>query len=315
MPVITACSTLAFSLSSLETALRHISGYGFSKVEISDQVTHSKHFQEDSVDPYAVKKLLDKYFLKPVCANVAICIVHDKIVHEVVNPEGGSSSAETEEIQKAKQYLSSHKLHKPEDTRDFDKRVVRLIDNAAITGIPQVCVHTGRRLEVEDLDAEIIAGAEAIDRAAEYARRKNIRVLVEMPHVWNIYSDMEKTLRVFSLMKSDNAGVLIDSTHWHTSGYNLEEYVSVLGDRLWHIHLRDAAGQDGSSRGYELEKTPGRGEVNFAYLGEILDKYGYTGEVTLETEYKNYSNPEEVDAENFFALEYLKTVGWEVALK
>lgn len=315
MPVITACSTLAFSLSSLETALRHISGYGFSKVEISDQVTHSKHFQEDSVDPYEVKKLLKKYSLKPVCANVAICIVHDEVVHEVVNPEGSSSSAETAEIRKAKQYLSSHKLHRPEDARDFDERVVNLIDNAEVAGIPQVCVHTGRRLEVEDLDAEIIAAAKAIDRAAEYARTKNIRVLVEMPHVWNIYSDMEKTMRVFSLLTSDNAGVLIDSTHWHTSGYDLEKYVSVLGDRLRHIHLRDAAGRDGSAQGYELEKTPGRGEVDFAFLGEILDKYSYRGEITLETEYKNYSSPEEVDTENLFALEYLKTVGWEVALR
>ncbi|RKX81196.1 MAG: hypothetical protein DRP60_01295 [Spirochaetes bacterium] len=314
MPVITACSTLAFSLSNLETALKHISGYGFAKVEISDQVTHSKHFQEDSVDPHEVKKLLEKYSLKPVCANVAICIVHDEIVHTLVRPAGSLSSAETDEIQKAKQYLSFHKFHIPEDVQDFHRRVVTLIDNAAIAGIPQVCVHTGRRLDVENLDAEIIGAAKAIDRAAEYARSKNIRVLVEMPHVWNLYSDMEKTMRIFSLLTSDNAGVLIDSTHWHTSGYNLEKYVSVLGDRLWHIHLRDAAGKDGGRQSYELEKTPGRGEVDFAFLGEILDKYGYHGEVTLETEYKNYRDPGEVDSENLFALEYLKTAGWEVSL-
>jgi len=312
MPTITACSTLAFSLSNLETALVHISGYGFKKVELSDQVTHSKHFSAESADPYAVKKLLAKYSLEPVCANVAICIVNAEITGKAVSPAGSRSSSETEEIQKAKQYLSHHRLHIAAEAEDFYRIVTRLIDNAAIVGIPRVCVHTGRRNEIENLDAEIEAAARVIDRAAEYARSQNIEVLVEMPHVWNIYYDVEKAKRVFALLKSDNAGVLIDSTHWHTSGYDLEDYVSFLGDRLRHIHLRDAAGKDSSSGNYELEKTPGRGDVDFAYLGEILDKYNYRGEVTLETEYKNYKDPSEVDRENLFALNYLESKGWGV---
>jgi len=312
MPRITACSTLAFSLSTLETALAHISGYGFKKVELSDQVTHSKHFSAESVDPYAVKKLLTKYSLAPVCANVAICIVNDEITGKAVRPAGSISSSETEEIQKAKQFLSWHRLHLTSEAEDFYRRVVVLIDNAAIAGIPRVCVHTGRKNEIEDLDAEIEAAARVIDRSAEYARLKNIEVLIEMPHVWGIYYDVEKAKRVFSLLTSDNAGVLIDSTHWHTSGYDLEDYVSFLGDRLRHIHLRDAAGKTSSSGTYELEKTPGRGDVDFSYLGEILDKYNYSGEVTLETEYKNYKNPSEVDKENLFALNYLESKGWGV---
>jgi len=78
--------------------------------------------------------------------------------------------------------------------------------------------------------------------------------------------------------------------------------------------LRDAAGRDIPSGDYKLEMTPGRGEVDFARLGETLDKYGYQGEVTLETEYKNYSSPEEVDEENRFALAYLKRMGWNITV-
>ena len=61
MATITAASTLAFSLSPLEVALEHISTYGFSKVELSDQVTHSQHYGVDSVDPLEVKRLLSRY--------------------------------------------------------------------------------------------------------------------------------------------------------------------------------------------------------------------------------------------------------------
>ena len=51
--------------------------------------------------------------------------------------------------------------------------------------------------------------------------------------------------------------------------------------------------------------------MDFAKLGEALDTHGYRDEVTLETEYKNYASPAEVDAENRFALEFLRSVGWQ----
>ena len=63
MPKVTACSTLSFALSSLEAALEHIAGYGFERVEISDQLTHSKHFSTDvsrAVDPEHVRRLFEK---------------------------------------------------------------------------------------------------------------------------------------------------------------------------------------------------------------------------------------------------------------
>jgi len=131
-----------------------------------------------------------------------------------------------------------------------------------------------------------------------------------MPHVWDIYYDIDTSKKMLDSLKSNNIGVLIDSTHWHVSGYDIDSYLDFLGDRLWHIHLRDAAGKDSSSGNYELEKTPGKGEVDFAKLAKSLDKHGYNGSVTLETEYKNYKNVEEVDVENRYALQYLKSVGW-----
>ena len=44
MPRVTACSTLTFALSSLQTALEHIARYGFDQIEIADMLTHTKHF-------------------------------------------------------------------------------------------------------------------------------------------------------------------------------------------------------------------------------------------------------------------------------
>jgi len=310
---ITAVSTLAFSLSPLEVALEHISAYGFSKVELSDQVTHSRHYGVDSGNSLEVKRLLNRYSLEPIAANACVNAVFD--TGEWSRPKvpvEQQSGAETEEIREAKKQLIYLKLHDKQEAVVYIDRARRLINKAKVTGIPKVCLQGGRTTQIENVADELKAAAEVIDGLAAYARGCGIKILLEMPHVWDLYYDVEQSKRMLSYLRSDNVGVLIDSTHWHTSGYDLEDYVRFLGDRLWHIHLRDAAGKDTPAGAYLLEKTPGRGEIDFAGLGETLDKYDYRGEVTLETEYKNYTSPKEVDAENRFALAYLESVGWNI---
>ncbi len=318
MATVTACSTLAFSLSSLETALQHISSYGFDRVEISDQLTHSKHFSTDAsrpVDPEEVRVLLAKYSLSPVVANCTLATFYTSQPGLDRSPVEQQSAAETEEIRRAKQDLAVYKLHEKDQAEAYRLRARKHIDNATIAGIDMVCLEAGRRTQIEDVNRELKAAAEVIDEMAEYARESGIKILLEMPHVWDLYYDADKSKQMLSYLESDNVGVVLDSTHWHTSDYDIDDYVRFLQDRLWHIHLRDAAGKDSSAGDYELEKTPGRGEVDFALLGQTLDKYGYRGNVTLETEYKNYEDVAEVDCENAFAIEHLKSVGWEVALR
>ena len=50
-------------------------------------------------------------------------------------------------------------------------------------------------------------------------------------------------------------------------------------------------------------------------MGQTLDKYGYLGNVTLENESKNYDDVDEVDSENDFDKEHVKSVGWKIALR
>ena len=80
------------------------------------------------------------------------------------------------------------------------------------------------------------AAAKVIDVQAEYARTAGIKILLEMPHVWDLYYDVDRSKQMLSYLKSDNVGVTQDSTHWHTSGYDIDDYVRFLQDRLWHIH-------------------------------------------------------------------------------
>lgn len=314
MARLTACSTLAYSLSSLEVALKHISGCGFERVDIAEMLTHSKHFPIDSVDPVEVRRLLDKYSLEPIAANVTLATYYTGQSGLLKAPFRQGSSAETEEIQKAKANRVYYRLHLNNEAALYGARARRLIDKAKSAGIPMVVLNVGRKEHTEDIDRDLKASAAVLDSQAEYAQELGIKILLEMPHVWQIYYDVERSKQMLSYLRSDNIGVVVDSTHWHVSGYDIDDYVQVLQDRLWHVHLRDAAGHDSPAANYELEKTPGKGFVDFKLLGESLDRYGYYGDITLETEYKNYKDPSEVDDENASAIAYLKSVGWQISV-
>jgi sugar phosphate isomerase/epimerase len=312
MPKISACSTLAFSLSSLEVALKHITGYGFEYVEIAEMLSHSKHFQVDTVDPVEVRRLLADYSLRPVAANINLAVLYTGQPELLPSAVKNHSSSETEEVQRAKQQRAHYRLHVKHEAELYAVRAQKLIDKVQAAGIPMLVLNVGRKEHIEDQDRDLKTAAQVIDEQAEYAKQAGIRILLEMPHVWQIYYDAESSKKMLAYLKSDNVGVVLDSTHWHVSGYDIDDYVGFLQDRLWHVHLRDAAGKDSPAGDCQLEITPGRGEVDFGLLGETLDKYDYRGTVTLETEYKNYQDPTEVDKENAFALDYLRSVGWQV---
>ena len=88
MPRVTACSTLTFALSSLQTALEHIARYGFDRIEIADMLTHTKHFSTHSsrtVDPVAVRDLLERNGLTAIAAScVLVTIYQDRLGVELL---------------------------------------------------------------------------------------------------------------------------------------------------------------------------------------------------------------------------------------
>ena len=53
-------------------------------------------------------------------------------------------------------------------------------------------LNVGRKEQVEDRDRDLKAAATVIDEQAEYARQAGIRILLEMPHVWQLYYDVEQ---------------------------------------------------------------------------------------------------------------------------
>ena len=193
----------------------------------------------------------------------------------------------------------------------FAKRWERKLVHLGEVEIPMMCMLFGIRNERPDQEVQMANAVRFYNRVAKFAEGLGVRMLLEVPHLYNILNRPEQVLRVLDRLENSNIGVLVDTSHWGIIGYDVEEFIGALGDRLWHIHLRDSAGLDTADRMQDLEKTPGSGTVDFKKLADALDNVNYSGDVTMELEYRDMTL-EAIDQEYRKGLTYLKAVGWEL---
>ena len=282
MAKVTACSTLVYTESTIEEAVKRISFHGFEKLEIASLASYCKHFTEDDDTTNRIKKLLLQYNLTPIVLNYS------------TNRSDGYR----------------YKLNIWEEVQIVERKLIKILNSAAALGIPLVNIGAGQRNDTKSRRNEMEKAAEVINRMAEYAKKLGIMLTLEAPHCWLLYNDLDRTQEMFSLITSDNVGVIMDSSHWGVLKYDIDSYMSIVGNRLCHVHLRDAAGIDTGDFKQKLEITPGKGEVDFERFGWYLDKYNYSGDVSIEFEYKN-TGVNEVEVELAAGIEYLKKCGWE----
>jgi 2-keto-myo-inositol isomerase len=284
MARITACSSLGYAAFTLEEAVQRISVRGFTRLEIAHMGSYCIHYPLDRVDPAGVKRLLADHGLTPVAMNYYTGWVQNGVS---VMP----------------------KLNNPDEARRLEADMQRLLLQAQQLGLRTVLIPPGKRSTAPDRRDEVEKAAVVVSRLADFADGLGIRLALEVPHCYTLCDSLEHVAEMFALVSSPHLGAVIDSTHWHVIGYEISDYMKIVGHRLCHAHLRDAAGTDTADFRQTLELTPGRGEVDFVKFGRELDRFGYRGEVTLELEYRTLSL-EEVEAEYDFAVQHLKRCGW-----
>ncbi len=278
MARITAISSLGWAHYTLYEALSRIAARGFKRVEIASFGSYCFHFNFGSPTPTELKKMLDDFGLEPVCLNY---------------------------------FTDFHKAWIPEEIDEFVQEWTKKIAQLREVGIPLMTMGFGVRNDRQDQEYQLSNAIKAYNRVGEIASKYGIRMLLEVPHLYGIMPRPEKVLEVFQRLESPNIGALVDCSHWAVIGYDIDAFFSALGDRLWHIHLRDAKGSDTVDRKQKLELTPGEGTVDFRKFGKALDRVGYKGDVSLEFEYRDMTL-EAIEQEYDKGLQYLEDVGWEL---
>lgn len=101
-----------------------------------------------------------------------------------------------------------------------------------------------------------------------------IRLSVEAPHRCTVSEKLEQIKTYWAYMP-ERLLCTMDVAHITFTGAPIEEVMQIVGNRLAHVHLRDAA--PGNSM------IPyGEGKVDFANVFRLLEKYNYQGKCSLE---------------------------------
>ncbi len=105
----------------------------------------------------------------------------------------------------------------------------------------------------------------------------------------------ERALR--ALDRREEFGFNFDPSHLHWQGIDPAEFVRAFGDRIYHVHVKDAVvrlnGRNGvlgshlpfgdARRGWEF-RSPGRGSIDFEEIIRALNEVKYGGPLSVEWE-------------------------------
>jgi sugar phosphate isomerase/epimerase len=278
MAKVTALSSLGWAHYTLFEALPRMAARGFRRVEIASFSTYCFHFNYGSPKPTELRNILRGLGLTPVCLNF---------------------------------FHRAYEAWRPEEIGEFVRDFTRKVEHLGEVGIPMMTMGFGWRNRRPDRKRQLGNAVKAYDRMGRVAERLGVRMLLEVPHLYQIHDTAERVLWVFERLSSPNVGACVDCSHWGVIGYDLEAFLAALGGRLWHVHLRDSRRTGPGPEEYQLELTPGRGTVDFARFGRCLDAVKYGGDVSVEFEYRDMPL-DRIEAEFDRGLRHLKKCGWRL---
>jgi len=138
--------------------------------------------------------------------------------------------------------------------------------------------------------------ARELERAAEIARRQNIRVVLENEYSCNVATGAEAAA-MLEAVHSPALGLNWDPGNAFAAGEKRpypDGYELLDKKRIWHMHLKDAQ-NDPPGKGF-VWRPIGGGQID--YLGQFraLIQDGFEGTLSLETHYLNAAEDKEASS-------------------
>ncbi|MET0862778.1 MAG: sugar phosphate isomerase/epimerase [Nakamurella sp.] len=251
------CSTISFRHLPLPEALTVITDLGFAEIDLGALPGVCDHV------PY----LLNRAAVSQVAAEVIASGLRVRSVNGDIGDLNGILNTE----------------ERAERTEHLD----RLVDlTAAVHGVALVLPNGALRHDpIVNETADIARVAVELIAAAERAAGLDLEVWVESLHILRLCHTLDRAQRLTGELAGTTVGVVMDFSHVVASGADPVEFVDLFGDRIRHVHLRDA------TPGY-IHHSIGNGSVDFTTGIKALETAGYSGHFTLELETRDITNEE-----------------------
>ena len=94
--------------------------------------------------------------------------------------------------------------------------------------------------------------------------------------------DLNGCMEVIAAVGAPNAGVLLDSFHWHTGGCKWSDLDKVPPEKIIYVHINDAPDRPLDKQQDMQRLLPGEGVIELPRLLRALQRKGYLGCVSVE---------------------------------
>lgn len=241
------CSTISFRSLSLPEALAEVAAQGFEETDLGALPGICNH-----VPTPLPSSMVD---------TLAEQVTHTGVAVRVINADVGD--------------LDDPTL----DRNELQRRLETLIALAHAVGTTTIMLPCGSQEPDDDRHGEsaIQTLALSLHTAAELLVDAGLQMAVEAPHARRLCADLDRSEQLFDLLEDAPVGAVLDLSHVVAGGGDTIDAVHRLGPRLQHVHLRDAVPGD-------LNRSIGRGQIDFAAAINALESAGYRGHYSLELE-------------------------------
>src|SRR5262245_3895599 len=249
------CSTISFRHLPLDRALGWIKELGFAEIDLGALPGVCDHV------PYAI----DRDAVDAVTATVGA----SGLLVRSINGDIGD-------------------LNRPLDTAGRaarDGHLEMLLAPTAATGAQALVLPCGAldHQPLTSLAGDLDLVVHELTRVAERAADHGVEVWTESLHFHRLCSNIERARQLTDRLAGTPVRIVMDFSHIVASGGDPEDFVGRFGDRIAHVHIRDAVPGN-------INLSVGRGSVDFARGLKTLADKGYAGHFALELETRDITD-------------------------
>jgi sugar phosphate isomerase/epimerase len=248
------CSTISFRHQPLPEALATIAGLGFSEIDLGALPGVCDHV------PY----VLDGTAVE----DVARTVITSGLQVRSINGDIGDLNVPLADGPRA-----GRRAH-----------LDMLVALAVATGARALVLPCGAadHTPVETLEADVTRVAGELAAAADVAASRGVQLWTESLHLHRLCWNLERA-QLLTDRLPEHVGIVMDFSHVVASGGDPVEFVDRFGERVEHVHIRDAAPGN-------INLSVGRGTVDFAKGLKALADAGYAGHFSLELETRDVTH-------------------------
>lgn len=249
------CSTISFRHLALDRALGWIAALGFAEIDLGA--------------------------LPGVCDHVPYALDRDAVdgVTETVHASGLRVRSVNADVGDLNRLLDS------EACAARDRHLEMLLALTAAVGAQALVLPCGAldHRPLKSLDDDLDLVAQELTRAAGRAADHGVGVWTESLHFHRLCANIERAQQLTDRLAGTPVRVVMDFSHIVASGGDPEEFVDRFGDRIAHVHIRDAVPGN-------INLSVGHGAVDFARGLKALADAGYAGHFALELETRDITD-------------------------